>query len=141
MIVLLAGIYVWIIVWCTFHVGPLYYLGAGSVRGASLLTAVILIIPQSPSLAAVVLSTLQSSLTVLISLTISLTLATSPGGLGATAALPAPADLGQGVNDPGVHHDGHCSVPRAGVLQEGHQAHVTQVGAVVIFKCIALTIN
>ena len=122
MIVLLAGIYVWIIVWCTFHVGPLY-LGAGSVSGASPLTAVIIIIPQPPGLAAVVLSALQSSLTVLISLTISLALATAPGGLGATAALSAPADLVEAGDDVSVHHDCLRALPGPWVLEEGYQAH------------------
>ena len=137
---LLAGIYVLIIAWCTLHVGPLY-LGARSVGGAPPLTAVILSVPQPPGLGAVVLPALQGALTVRIPLTVALALSTGPRGLGSTAALPAATDPAQGVNDLGVHHDGHSGLPGPGVLQEGHQPHVTQVGAVVILKSIAVTIN
>ena len=95
----------WIIVWCTFHVGPLY-LGAGSVRGASPLTAVILTVPEAAGLhRAVVLAALQAARAVLVPGTVALPLATQPGGLWSAAPLPASADLIEAGDDVSVNHD------------------------------------
>ena len=83
------------------------------------LTAVVLGVPQSSLLAAVVLPTDQTLPTVNICLTVALPSLAQPHAVPHTAVLPTPALHLQQLHLLGVHHDGQGRLPRGGVLQEG----------------------
>ena len=83
------------------------------------LTAVVLGVPQSSLLAAVVLPTDQTLTTVNICLTVALPSLAQPHTVPHTAVLPTPTLHLQQLHLLGVHHDGQGRLPRGGVLQEG----------------------
>ena len=92
---------------------------AGVGGEAERLTAVVLGVPQSSLLAAVVLPTDQTLPTVKICLTVALPSLALPHAVPHTAVQAAPALHLEAVHHLGVHHDGLGRLPRGRILQEG----------------------